>query len=114
MSLAQVDTKKGPIRIEKERVQFKTLLAINPNYFGNLTDSIFQPVKTINSNTSYEEITCVGFNPDRNELEATVHIKRPSGYGGGLCGTGTVEYVRFFLNYGAGWEDQGVMGFEVH
>jgi len=56
----------------------------------------------------------VGYNPDANRLEATVHIKRPTGYGGDLCKDGTVEYVRFFLDYGSGWEDQGVMGFNVH
>jgi hypothetical protein len=107
-------TKPSPIRIEKERVQFRQLLAKNPNYFGNLLNSPFQPVKKIIKNTTYEEITCVGYNLDRSQLEATVAIKRPTGYGGDLCSNGTVEYVRFFLDYGAGWEDQGVVGFNVH
>src|SRR5688500_4329396 len=112
------DPQPGPepagSRVERERAQFKQLLASNPNYFGNLAGSPFKQVKKIASNTSYEEISCVGYNPDRAELEATVHIKRPTGYGGNLCSDGTVEYVRFFLDYGAGWEDQGVMGFNVH
>ncbi|MBM2843875.1 MAG: hypothetical protein HW404_1712, partial [Anaerolineales bacterium] len=30
---------KGVHKPEKERVQFKQLLAENPNYFGNLADS---------------------------------------------------------------------------
>ncbi len=107
-------TKPSPARVEKERVQFRQLLAENPNYFGNLPNSPFQPVKKITLNTTYEEITCVGYNLDRSQLEATVHIKRPTGYGGDLCSNGTVEYVRFFLDYGAGWEDQGVVGFNVH
>jgi hypothetical protein len=106
--------KPAPARIETERVQFRQLLARNPNYFGNLPNSPFQPVKTIASNTTYEQITCVGYNPDRSQLEATVQIKRPTGYGGDLCTDGTIEYVRFFLDYGAGWEDQGIMGFNVH
>lgn len=114
MSLSQTDPKSGHVRIEKERAQFKTLLASNPNYFGNLPDSIFKPVKKLTFNTSFEEITCVGYNPDRSELEATVQIKRPNGYGGDLCQDGTVEFVRFFVDYGAGWEDQGVAGINVH
>jgi hypothetical protein len=100
--------------VEKERVQFKRLLGQNPNYFGNFPESPFPPVKKIVGNTSYEEITCVGYNPDKAQLEATVQIKRPTGYGGDLCSDGTIEYVRFFLDYGAGFEDQGVMGFNVH
>lgn len=103
-----------PTPIEVERTQFTRLLAANPNYFGNLPDSPFKAVKKILSNTTYEEITCVGYNPGRTQLEATVDIKRPTGYGGSLCSDGTVEYVRFFLDYGSGWEDQGVVGFNVH
>lgn len=114
MSPTQRSPRPAAARIEKERVQFKRLLAENPNYFGNLPNSPFQPVKKIASNTTYEEITCVGYNLDKAELEATVNIKRPTGYGGDLCKDGTVEYVRFFLDYGMGWEDQGVMGFNVH
>jgi len=114
MSTPQPGDKPAPARIENERVQFKRLLAGNPNYFGNLPNSPFQPVKKIAFNTTYEEITCVGYNLDKAQLEATVHIKRPTGYGGDLCKNGTVEYVRFFLDYGTGWEDQGVMGFSVH
>src|SRR5262245_37910063 len=111
---AQADAKPTPARVEKERLQFKRLLAANPNYFGNLPHSASKPVKQMASNATYEEITCVGYNLDKAQLEATVHIKRPTGYGGDLCANGTVEYVRFFLDYGAGWEDQGATGFNVH
>ncbi len=114
MSQSQLDPEAAPARIEKERAQFRRLLAENPNYFGNFPKSPFQPVQKIAANTTYEEITCVGYNLDKSQLEATVHIKRPTGYGGDLCSNGTVEYVRFFLDYGSGWEDQGVMGFNVH
>ncbi|MCU0517421.1 MAG: hypothetical protein MUC60_11280 [Oscillatoria sp. Prado101] len=99
---------------QKERQQFKTLLLSNPNYFGNLLDSPYEAVTQITGNTTYEELTCIGFNPDKNLLEATIALKLPSGYGGGLCGAGSTEYVRFFLNYGSGWEDAGVVGVNVH
>jgi hypothetical protein len=103
-----------PVQVERERLQFRRLIAGNPNYFGNLPNSPFEPVQKIIQNTTYEEITCVGYNLERSQLEATVQIKRPTGYSGDLCSNGSIEYVRFFLDYGGGWEDQGVVGFNVH
>lgn len=100
--------------VEKERGEFHKLLAVNPNYFGNLAESPFKPVKKIIGNTKYEELTCIGFNPNLNQLEATVPIKLPTGYGGGLCHTGSTEYVRFFIDYGGGWEDAGMVSVNVH
>lgn len=97
-----------------ERKQFKSFLATNLNYFGNLPDSNIKPVKKIVSDTTYEQLTCVGFNPDTDFLEATIAIKRPTGYGGDLCGSGTTEFIRFFVDYGSGWEDAGVAGVPVH
>jgi hypothetical protein len=101
-------------RIEAERSNFKVLLVANPNYFGNLIESKFKAVAKFFANTKYEALTCVGFNPAKNLLEATVEIKLSYGYGGNLCGAGTHEYVRFFVDYGTGWEDAGFTGFRVH
>jgi len=101
-------------RIEPERKQFKSLIAQNPNYFGNLAESSFKAKKKIVGNSKYEEITCVGLNPRMNMLEATVAVKLPHGYGGSLCHDGTTEYVRFYLDYGGGWEDAGVAAFNAH
>jgi len=100
--------------VELERSDFHKLLAVNPNYFGNLADSPFKAVKKIIGNTTYEELTCIGFNPNLNQLEATVPIKLPTGYGGGLCFAGSTEYVRFFIDYGGGWEDAGMVAVNVH
>lgn len=110
----RVLTKANSGRIQKERSHFKQLLAINPNYFGHLKDSKIKSVVKLTGNTQYEEITCIGFNPQTNFLEATIAIKLPYGYGGNLCMEGTTEYVRFFINYGSGWEDVGVAGVKVH
>jgi hypothetical protein len=107
-------SKQINLRIEAERSNFKLLLLKNPNYFGNLELSEFKPVLKSLTNTKYEALTCVGFNPAKNMLEATVQIKLPSGYGSDLCGIGTHEYIRFFVNYGTGWEDIGLTGFRVH
>src|SRR4051812_23941147 len=77
---------------EKERAQFKALLLSNPNYFGNLKDSKFKAALQIQSNPTYEQIGCVGFQPQFNRLEAVVFVKQQSGYGGPLCSNGTQEY----------------------
>lgn len=67
-------------------------------------------------NTTFESLGCVGYNSEKKQLTATVNIKRATGYSGGLCTNGSHEYVRFYLNYqdGAGWEDMGVVGLNVH
>src|ERR1041384_13305 len=87
---------------DRERAQFKALLLGNPNYFGNLPDSKFKPVLQIQGNTTYEQIGCVGFQPQFHRLEAVVFIKQSSGYGGGVCSNGSQEYVRFYLSYDEG------------
>ena len=96
------------------RDNFHLLLAENPNYFGNLPGSPVEPVAPLSNDTSYEQLTCVGYNPQRRALEATVSVKLPYGFGGDLCTAGSWEYVRFWLDYGGGWQDAGVVGINVH
>lgn len=100
----------------KERVAFKVLLLTNPNYFGNLLDSPFNPIISISSNTFYEELACVGYHPQQERLEAVVYIKQPSGYGTDVCGAGTSEHVRFYLSFDKGvtWQDQGMTSFQAY
>ncbi len=64
--------------------------------------------------TRWEELTCVGYNPGTSTLEAVVRIKLTNGYSGGLCGPGSKEYVRFFVDYGSGFEDLGYTSFDAH
>ena len=109
---------KGSARLqplyETERAQFKSLILQNPNYFGNLKESEFKAVLSITGNTTYEELTCVGYNPRLRTLEATVQIKLPTGFKGNLCGPGSTEYVRFYVDYGAGWQDVDCVAFDTH
>lgn len=102
--------------LAEARSQFKSLLLTNPNYFGNLQVSNFTSVLNIQSNTTYEEIGCVGFQPQFNRLEAVVYVKQSTGYGGGICSPGTQEYVRFYLSFdhGATWVDQGLTSFTAY
>ena len=100
--------------VEIERKNFSKLIAINPNYFGNLDNTKEKPVKKIIKNTAYEEITCVGYNLAFETLEATISIKKPFGYNGNLCSNGSYEHIRFFINYGSGWQDLGYTSINVH
>jgi hypothetical protein len=104
------------IQVEPERLQFRALLLKNPNYFGNIAKAPFEPVKIIASNSSYEELKCVGYNPQFKRLEAVVHIKQQSGYGTGICSTGTPEFVRFYIDWNntGTWTDLGIVSFDAY
>lgn len=91
------------------------LLAENANYFGTLSTSKLKPVLSLKYNTAFEELGCIGYQPVMEELTATVKISRSSGYGGTLCSKGSMEYVRFYLDYGTGvWQDMGMSAVNVH
>jgi hypothetical protein len=71
--------------------------------------------------TTYEELGCVGLQPDQSALYATIEIKQDTGYGGDLCsGAGNREYVRFFADWDGDGdfadpdEDLGVASVAVH
>jgi len=102
--------------VPPERAKYKQLLAENPNYFGNHPELEYEPVLDITSNTDFEELTCVGYDPAAEQLEAVVSVKRDHGYGGDLCTDGSVEFVRFFIDRerNGDWENLGVGSTRVH
>lgn len=56
--------------------------------------------KLVKGNTSFEELTSVGYYPQERRLEATLSIKRPYGYGGNINNhNGSMEYVAFYVNW---------------
>jgi hypothetical protein len=67
--------------------------AVLGNYFGPIGD------------TTFEELHCVGLHPGLSAVVGVLTIKLPSGYSGGLCSAGSLEYVSFW----ADWEDDGVL-----
>src|SRR3954464_1251561 len=104
-----------PVRVEPTRARFRSLLAANPNYFGTAPGlGQFPVVVEQSSNTAYEELTCVSYSPRLDRIEATFAVKRTYGYAGDLCTTGSQEFVRFYLDYGSGWQDAGPAGVNVH
>jgi len=90
-----------------ERLNFKTLLLSNPNYFGTLPELGGKVILPKQFDTAYEEITCLGLNPQQDKLEAVINIKQSSGYGSDACGAGSKEYIRFYVQHGANWQDLG-------
>jgi hypothetical protein len=99
---------QGQEHVPQERARFRALLLTNPNYFGNVKESVFKPVTVIQSNSTFEGLECVGYNPQFDRLEAVVQIKQNSGYGGGICTAGSPEYVRFYVDWSndGTWHDQ--------
>jgi hypothetical protein len=69
-----------------------------------------------NQITDWEELMCVGYNPELSQLMAIISIKRQTGYSGGLCSNGSTEYVRFFIDWGQGdgFQDVGITSFKAH
>lgn len=112
----KTDLNSSDLIVQHERVHFKSLLAKNPNYFGNIFGSKLKPIKKIVSDETFEQLTCIGYNPETTNMEAVFSIKKSGGYAGDLCTTGSLEYVRFYLDFhdGAGFIDQGVAAVNVH
>lgn len=65
-----------------------------------------EQVTAISGNTYYEHIQSISYNPQLQLLQAIVSAKRDPGYNESLC-PGPYAFVRFYLNYGNGWQDQG-------
>jgi hypothetical protein len=108
--------KRENIDIERHieaRTKFASLVLKDADYFKTKL--------AIEGNTGFEEVTCVGLNPQQHALYATVSIKQDTGYGGDLCdGPGGREYVRFFADWDGDGdfdepdEDLGVASIAVH
>lgn len=115
-TLEALDIEVKPVGPEREREYFRELLLMNPNYFGNLKVSEFEQVKAKKTDTSYEELKCVGYNPHIEQLHAVVHVKRDYGYGGDICSRGTPQYLRFFVDWNndGDWDDVGMTSFKAY
>jgi len=100
-------------RVPKERTHFKELLLAN--HFGTMPGSKIKAQAAPEGNTTYEQLMCVGYQPQLGRLEAVVNIKQDGGYSGGLCTDGSQEYVKFFTSTDGGttWSEQGTVSFTV-
>jgi hypothetical protein len=117
MALKSTKGETAVIReVPHERAHYNLLLATNPNYFSNLANSPFKGVVKLIGNTTYEQIECVGLNPDLDLLDAIVQIKQSMGYSGDICTPGSLEFVRFYADYSSSgtWQDLGAANVRVH
>lgn len=115
--------KKGSSEVEALSPQLSAsvaseLLSVRQNFllFQVAQPTLGNSAKALSDRgiTHWEQLGCVGYIPDSSLLEATITIKQASGYSGSLCTTGSTEYVRFFVDWGSGWENAGVSTVQVH
>lgn len=76
--------------------------------------AILEAIQETNGDTTFEELTCAGYNPQSRALEGVIQIKLNSGYSGGLCTLGSTEYVSFFAFFGGVWNALGTTQVQVH
>jgi hypothetical protein len=92
----------------------KPQVAFSPALLDANWTSIVDALLATNGDTTYEELTCIGLDPNRNQLNGVIHVKLPSGFSGPLCSTGSLEYVAFWIDYGSGWTYAGTTSVSVH
>ncbi len=100
-------------KYEKLSVKDLAVMTNNRQLFKlqNLTTAISFPQNI----TYWEQVTCAGYNPQFRRLEAVVKVYQTTGYNGNLCSNGSLEYVRFFMDFhdGLGFQDMGSTTFKV-
>jgi len=64
--------------------------------------------------TSFEQLNCVGLNPNNDQLIGILNVKKANGYSGGPCSAGSQEFVAFWVDWGGGWAYAGTSSVTVH
>jgi hypothetical protein len=106
------------LAFHEERANFTFNLLKNPNYYGTFP-GLGDVINKIHYNTTFEELVCLGLNPGtgfaaEGTLEAILQINLTNGYDSGPCGSGSTEWVRFYVEDGASWTDLGATGVTVY
>lgn len=81
---------------------------------GEELASTLAAIQKTKGDTTYEQLTCAGYNPQTQELEGVVLVRQSSGYSGGLCTHGSTEYVSFYAFFGGVWNALGTTQVQVH
>src|SRR6185503_12267252 len=79
----------------------------------NLADILGQ-IEILQGDTTFEQLTCAGYNPQTRTLEGVIQVKQSSGFSGGLCTSGSTEYVSFFAFVGGSWQSLGTARVQVY
>jgi hypothetical protein len=105
---------RNETNLQDLRQSFNALYASNHPSAAKALNTLKENVVTYSGNTFYEELQSISYNPDFQTLEAIFATKQDFGYNGNLCTDGSFAFVRFYLDYGSGWEDQGYTGVNEH
>ncbi len=84
----------GPTNLSAE-----AFLALNPGVTldPGIIGVLFPP---INGDTSFEELKCIGLDPNApDQLVGVIQVKKSAGYSGGPCTNGSREYVTFWADF---------------
>jgi hypothetical protein len=76
--------------------------------------AILAAIAVQKGDTTFEQLTCAGYNPATRTLGGVISIKRSSGYSGSLCDAGSTEYVGFWVFYAGAWHSLGTAQVTVH
>ena len=100
---------------DRARQNLRALLLADPYYFGNITANSLKAVLNIERDTTFESIARVGYDPQLEQLHATLYVKQSRGYSSNLSAGGSDESVRFYVSCdgGATWQDQGLRAVRV-
>lgn len=76
---------------------------------------VIMHARRYSSVTHWEELLCAAINPKASSLVAIVSVHLPDGYSGILRSLGSIEYVRFFIDWvdGEGFQAVGLTHFKV-
>lgn len=75
---------------------------------------ILDQIDLLDGDTTFEQLTCAGYNPQTRTLEGVIQVKQNSGFSGGLCTAGSTEYVSFFAFLGGAWQALGTARVQVY
>ncbi len=76
---------------------------------------LLQMLNSQSTITHWEELLGAAFDPERGRLMALVGVHRPRGYSGLFRRHGSIEYVRFFIDWedGLGYRPAGMTHFRI-
>jgi hypothetical protein len=67
-----------------------------------------------NRSTEFEQLYCIGLDPETGQLTGVLTVKQGHGYSGKPCTAGSREYVAFWVDWGSGFRYEGTASVAVY
>src|SRR5271166_2881715 len=86
---------------------------LDPKALGIDLDAILAALSVeaaSNGDVAFEQVVCAGLNTATDTLGAVIWIKRPNGYSGNLCQSGSTEYVAFWADFDGNGSYESYLG----